>query len=91
LSDKRYNGWTNYETWNVALWLDNDEALYTDKRHLLRASVDKEHYTNALREYVHGFADEFGKFGDVNTDELSKVNWDEIADADWEESEEEVE
>src|SRR5215472_14793526 len=19
-----YNGWTNYETWNVALWLDND-------------------------------------------------------------------
>ena len=19
-----YNGWTNYETWNVMLWLDND-------------------------------------------------------------------
>ena len=19
-----YNGWKNYETWNVALWLDND-------------------------------------------------------------------
>jgi hypothetical protein len=22
---KTYNGWPNYETWNVALWLDNDE------------------------------------------------------------------
>lgn len=23
-----YNGWTNYETWNVALWLDNDQESY---------------------------------------------------------------
>jgi hypothetical protein len=24
--DKKYNGWTNYETWNVALWLDNEQS-----------------------------------------------------------------
>ena len=24
-----YNGWKNYETWNVALWLDNDYFNYS--------------------------------------------------------------
>lgn len=23
-----YNGWSNYETWNCALWLGNDEGSY---------------------------------------------------------------
>ena len=24
----KYNGWTNYETWNFKLWLDNDETTH---------------------------------------------------------------
>jgi hypothetical protein len=26
MNEKTYNGWTNYETWNVKLWMDNDEG-----------------------------------------------------------------
>ncbi len=28
IEDTTFNGWTNNETWNVALWLGNDEGLY---------------------------------------------------------------
>ena len=27
-----YNGWENYETWNVALWINNHEGLYNFAR-----------------------------------------------------------
>jgi hypothetical protein len=26
--EKTYNGWANYETWVVKLWMDNDQGLY---------------------------------------------------------------
>ena len=26
--DTSYNGWCNFETFNVALWINNDEGLY---------------------------------------------------------------
>ena len=27
--DNTYNGWANYETWNVALYINNDYGQYT--------------------------------------------------------------
>ena len=28
MKDNTYNGWTNYETWNWKLWIDNDYGSY---------------------------------------------------------------
>ena len=33
---KTYNGWTNYETWAVKLWIDNEEPSYNYWRETTR-------------------------------------------------------
>ena len=29
MTQKEYNGWTNYETWVVKLWMDNEQDTYS--------------------------------------------------------------
>ena len=29
LAQETYNGWSNYETWNVSLWIGNDYGFYS--------------------------------------------------------------
>lgn len=36
----KYQGWANYETWNVALWLGNDEGLYNEARRFRNRGYD---------------------------------------------------
>lgn len=43
MSTEEYNGWTNYETWNVTLYLNNDEGTYLAiKEYVNAALVDGE-------------------------------------------------
>lgn len=41
MSDTRYNGWTNYETWAVKLWMDNEESSYTYWQERAREAWDE--------------------------------------------------
>lgn len=35
-----YNGWPNYPTWNVALWMDNEEGSYLYARELAHTAIE---------------------------------------------------
>jgi hypothetical protein len=52
-NDKKYNGWNNYETWNVALWIDNDQGSYSQRQEMAQASWDNaeadRHFTREER------------------------------------------
>jgi hypothetical protein len=46
--DEEYNGWTNYETWCVNLWLRNDETLYAESRSIVAyacSEIDEPNYS----------------------------------------------
>lgn len=38
--EQGYNGYTNYETWNCAFWMDNDEGLHETVKELARDAYD---------------------------------------------------
>ena len=55
LTDTSYNGWTNYETWNVSLWLRNDEPLYRIAQ--MWAEHGYKSLSHMLMEYTTGTPD----------------------------------
>jgi hypothetical protein len=61
-----YNGWKNYATWNVALWIGSDEGLY-------RAAVDFARRCKGRAVY-RLFVGSMGLAGERTAD---RVRWDE--------------
>jgi len=90
MTKNEYNGWYNYETWVVNLWMDNDEGSYTYWRetaiHALEdADNDKDDATSALAQMLESEHEEAlpelqGFAADLLSAAMSEVNWYEIAE-----------
>ena len=74
MEKNEYNGWTNYETWNFKLWIDNDEmtnnCINDYARQLLTKSgripaVDRDADIYDLSLFLSGLADHWVKDADL--------------------------
>lgn len=75
-----YQGWKNYETWNVALWVNNDFDLYSHmrtKRPFTASSAEafcREEFPNGTRDMRTDGSKARGR------ERMGLVDWQEIAD-----------
>jgi len=83
-----YNGWSNYETWNANLWIDNDwrlsERIALHTGDLFSSYEDTDRITSLVADFikilfVEQAPDLDGFFGDIINQSLREVNWHEIA------------
>ena len=74
-TESGYNGWTNYEQWNVALWIGNDESLYDIARKCGHAVHPYKAFVEAMRELGSLETPDNVAWNDseLNTDELDKM------------------
>lgn len=92
MSDDTYNGWTNWETWNTALWMGHDAYLEPESRRIVADAIDDDPTDTyaagiALRDWWEatfdpdetGAAPYPGPVLDAWSATLSATNWREIA------------
>jgi len=90
-NEKGYNGWSNYETWNVKLWIDNDEGSYNYWREAVQQAWEDEDHDkqNTITrvadmlesEHKENVPEVTGTYADLLGAALSEVDWFEIAEA----------
>lgn len=92
--EKSYNGWKNYETWAMALWIDNDEGTYNQSREMakdaLEAHNERTGYgataAGSLAHYLKEWQEEMmpeikaSVWSDLLRAAFSEVDWFEIAE-----------
>jgi hypothetical protein len=86
VEDEKCNGWSNWETWNVKLWLDNDESTHNAAREIVAgAELNNGIAAQALLDYATtlclGDEPPASMAADLINGALGAVNWQEIAAA----------
>jgi hypothetical protein len=76
----RYNGWSNYETWLVALWLNNEQASYNALEALKTEAGSDYSKAERLEELVRELYEfeSVGIIADLINSAFARVNWVEI-------------
>ena len=97
MNKNAYNGWTNYETWLVKLWMDNDEGSYRMFQDMADDYLKQDGedspsgFANAIKEAHESSLPELTGFAaDLINAAMSEVNWFEIATSLFEEAKERV-
>lgn len=80
--NETYNGWTNYETWCVALWLDNDESSQHQMYELVEEETNDYRAGDSIKEWVEEMRPDYDRanmWTDLLGHALARVDWPEIA------------
>ncbi len=80
---RTYEGWTNYETWVVKLWMGNEEPSYRYWQHEARHAKDAYALMSAIKDAHEEAMPDLGAsvFSDLLGAAMSEVNWYEIAES----------
>ncbi len=83
MTKQEYNGWTNYETWNYKLWIDNNQATYDAVRTLAKKHNDAFDLSIELSKVAQDNAPllEASFYSDVLNASIREVNFFEIAES----------
>lgn len=79
MSDNTYNGWANWETWQVLLWASNEEPLYKEVTKFVAWASPLAAFDAKCKSFFYDMFPE-GTPDMDSVDEMAVVNWQEIAE-----------